>query len=273
VLYAEISLVPVMTAPDTLPPGMLISEPFPAPDGATLSLELLQGILNPTHAVETSAGATPALLLAMDSAIQLETATGDIVDIPGREMLLLTEPATVRNSGDQPAMFVIARSAPTENAIPRATQQLDRDPALADAWHHYGCHLNPGNPSCLTVGLAAECAIDVTGPSCSADSDGDRCTDVAEAEAGFDPFDPADCLGKSGGQPAINCLFPTENLTCNGDRIADPEENACTAEQETRQSRSPSSVSACDGVDQPPPDTCVYNDRDPGCDGFSRESG
>ena len=273
VLYAQISLVPVTTAPDTLPPGMLVSEPFPAPHGATVSLELLQGILNPTRVAEIPAGATPALLLATDSAIQLETASGDVIDVPGREMLLLTKPATVRNTADQPAMFVIARSVPTENTTMRAAEQSDLDPALDDAWHRYGCHLNPGNPSCLTVGLAAGCAIDATGPSCNVDSDGDRCSDVAEAEAGFDPFDPADCVGSAGGQPAINCLFLTENLACTGDRIADAEENECTAERQIRQRRSPTSVSGCDGVDQPPPDACVYNARDPGCDGFSRESG
>jgi hypothetical protein len=127
----------------------------------------------------------------------------------------------------------------------------------------------PGNPSCLTIGLAAGCAIDATGPGCSVDSDGDRCSDVAEAEAGFDPFDPADCVGSSGGQPAINCLFLTENLACNGDRIVDPEQNACAAEREIQQPRSPSSFSGCDGVDQPPPDACVYATRDPGCDGFA----
>jgi hypothetical protein len=268
VLYAQISLVPVTTAPDTLPPGMLVSEPFPAPHGATVSLELLQGILNPTRAAEVPAGATPALLLATDSAIQLETASGDVIDVPGREMLLLTKPATVRNTADQPAMFVIARSVPTENATTRAAEQSDLDPALDDAWHRYGCHLNPGNPSCLTVGLAAGCAIDATGPSCSVDSDGDRCSDVAEAEAGFDPFDSADCVGSSGGQPVINCLFLTENLACNGDRVAEPE-SECVAEREIRQRRNPSNFSGCDGVDQPP-DACVYNARDPGCDGFAR---
>jgi hypothetical protein len=269
VLYAQISLVPATAVPATLPSGMIVSKPFPAPDEATLSLELLQGILNPTHATEIPAGATPTLLLATDSAIQLETATGDGIDIPGREMLLLTEPETVRNTGGQPAMFVIARSLLTESAATRAAEQSDLDQALDDAWHHYGCHLNPGNPSCLTIGLAAGCAIDATGPGCSVDSDGDRCSDVAEAEAGFDPFDPADCVGSSGGQPAINCLFLTENLACNGDRIVDPEQNACAAEREIQQPRSPSSFSGCDGVDQPPPDACVYAARDPGCDGFA----
>jgi hypothetical protein len=106
-----------------------------------VSLELLQGILNPTRAAEIPAGATPALLLATDSAIQLETASGDVIDVPGREMLLLTKPATVRNTADQPAMFVIARSMPTESATTRAAEQSDLDPALDDAWHRYGCHL------------------------------------------------------------------------------------------------------------------------------------
>src|SRR5215207_2978763 len=90
---------------------------------------------------------------------------------------------------------------------------------------------NPGNPSCLTIGIAADCAIDPTGPGCQCDSDGDRCIDVAEAEAGFDPFDAADCVSTASGQPAINCLFLTENLACNGDRIADPKEPECTAER------------------------------------------
>jgi hypothetical protein len=146
--------------------------------------------------------------------------------------------------------------------------QSSLDPVLDDAWHRFGCHLNPGNPSCLTVGIAAECAIDATGPNCSVDSDGDRCTDVAEAEAGFDPFDPGDCVG-GGGRPAVNCLFLTENLACNGDRIPEPAESECVAEREIQQRRTPSTFTGCDGVDQPPLDACVYNARDPGCDGFA----
>ncbi|MDF2760623.1 MAG: hypothetical protein K0S99_3258, partial [Thermomicrobiales bacterium] len=50
VLFAQISLVPVSAARDALLAGMLVSEPFPSPVGASLSLELLQGILNPTRA-------------------------------------------------------------------------------------------------------------------------------------------------------------------------------------------------------------------------------
>jgi hypothetical protein len=247
---------------------MLASEPFPASDSATLSLDLVRGILNPTRAAELPAGEMPSLLVT-DSAIQLETTSNGSVDIARGEMLLLTEPATVRNSGQQPATFVVARSVTTERATTRRAAQSDLDPALSDAWHHYGCHLNPGNPSCLTIGIAADCAIDPSGPDCRVDSDGDRCTDVAEAEAGFDPFDAADCVSGAGGQPAINCLFLTENLACDGDRITEPEEPECAAEREIRQRRSPSTLSGCDGIDQPPPDACAYAVRDPGCDGFA----
>jgi hypothetical protein len=269
VLYIQIALVPVAAVPDTLPRGMLASESFSAPHGETLNLELVRGIINPTRVAALPAGAMPALLLATDSAIQLETTSSRVVDVPGGEMFLLAEPATARNVGHQPATFVIARSVPPERATTHSTDQSGLDPALSDAWHHYGCHLNPGNPSCLTIGIAADCAIDPTGPDCQADSDGDRCTDVAEARAGFDPFDSADCVSSAGGQPAINCLFLTENLACNGDRIADPEESECPAEREIRQRRIPSNVTGCDGVDQPPPDDCVYTVRDPGCDGFA----
>jgi hypothetical protein len=72
--------------------------------------------------------------------------------------------------------------------------------------------------------------------------------------------------------PAVNCLFLTENLACNGDRIAEPAPSECVAEREMLQRRSPSNFSGCDEVNQPPVDACVYNARDPGCDGFARES-
>jgi hypothetical protein len=268
VLYVQIALAPVAAVPDTLPRGMLASEPFPAPSGDSVNLELMRGILNPTRATDLPSGATPVLLLATDSAIELETARGDVVDIPMGEIFLLAEPATVRNPGNQPATFVMARSALAAGATTQPAHQSRLDPALDDAWHRYGCHLNPGNPSCLTIGIAAECAIDATGPGCNTDSDGDRCIDIAEAEAGFDPFDPADCIGSAGGQPAVNCLFLTENLACNGDRIVEPVESECVAEQQIRQRRNPNNFSGCDGVD-PPPDDCVYNVRDPGCDGFA----
>jgi hypothetical protein len=256
--------------PETLPRGVLASESFAAPHGATLSLELVRGIVNPDRAAALPAGAIPALLLATDSAIRLETTSKGDVNVPGGELFLLTEPATARNPSQQPATFVIARSVPAENATTRPAEQPDLNPALDDAWHRYGCHLNPGNPSCLTVALAIGCTVDATGPGCSDDSDGDRCSDVAEVEMGFDPFDAADCVSSGGGQPAINCLFLTENLACNGDRIAESEEHECAAEWEIRQHRRPRTLSGCDEVDQPPPDDCVYAVRDPGCDGFAR---
>ena len=111
--------------------------------------------------------------------------------------------------------------------------------------------LGTHNFPCLTIGIAA------------------GCTDIAEVEAGFDPFDAADCVGGTGGQPATNCLFPTENLACNADRTAESEEHECAAERETRQRRNSSTRSGCDGVDQRPPDACVYAVRDPGCVGFA----
>jgi hypothetical protein len=269
VLYVQMALVPVAAVPATLPRGMLASTPFSTPASATLDLELVRGIVNPTHDVALPAGAMPALLLATGSAVQVETADGGGFDVPSGEMFLLTEPATVRNPGQQPATFVVARSVSVESATTRPADQSDLDPALSDAWNHYGCQLNPGNPSCLTIGIAAGCATDPTGPDCQLDSDGDRCTDIAEVEAGFDPFDAADCVSGAGGQPAINCLFLTEHLACNGDRAGEPAEQECPAERETRQRRNPSTRSGCDGAEQQPLDDCVYAVRDPGCDGFA----
>jgi len=141
VLYVEIALVTVAAVPDTLPRGMLASEPFPAPQGTTLSLELVRGIINPTRAAVQPAGSIPALLLATESAIQVETTSSIVTDIPSGEMLLLAEPAIVRNLGQQPATFVVARSVPTESATTHPADQTGLDPALFDAWHHYGCHL------------------------------------------------------------------------------------------------------------------------------------
>jgi hypothetical protein len=140
VLYVQIALVPVTVVPDPLPRGTLVSKSFTAPSGNTVSLELVRGILNPTRAGEILAGATPTLL-ATDSAIQLQTATGDVVDLSNGEMILLAEPATVRNRGTQPATFVIVRSALAVSATPHPTDQAGLDPALDDAWYRYGCHL------------------------------------------------------------------------------------------------------------------------------------
>jgi hypothetical protein len=120
---------------------MLTSEPLSTPHEGPLSLELVRGIINPTHAAALPAGAMPALLLATDSAIQLETASSGIVDVPSGGMFLLREPATVRSPGQQPAPFVVARSVLTESATTHSADQSSLDPALSDAWHHSGCQL------------------------------------------------------------------------------------------------------------------------------------
>ena len=141
VLYIQIALVPVAAVPGTLPPGTLLSEPFPAPPGMTVSLELVQGTINPTRVAALPASAMPALLLATDGAIQVETSSRGRVDLPGGEIFFLEEPATVRNPGQQPATFVVAQSAAEESAATHLTDQSGLDPALADAWNRYGCHL------------------------------------------------------------------------------------------------------------------------------------
>jgi hypothetical protein len=271
VLYVQIALVPLSGVPDTLPREMHVSEPFPASGGHTFDLELMRGILNPGREANMLAAGLPLLLFAADSALEIEPLAGNTVNIPSGEIALLTERATIRNPGQSPATFVVARAARAETATAQPVVRPGLDPALDDAWYRSGCHLSPGNPSCLTIGVAAECAIDHTGPDCGADSDGDRCTDVAEAAAGFDSFDPADCIGSAAGQPAVNCLFLTENLACNGDRISSSEETECIAERQIRQRRNPDDYSGCAGAAQPPQDACVLVARDPTCDGFAPE--
>ena len=276
VLYSQIALVPAAGVPADLPREMLASEPFPVPDGDAY-FELVRGILNPGREADLPAAELPALLLAADSVLQIEMPDGAIVAIPSGEIALLGNRATIRNPGQQPATFMVARShpagptmaPPTARTGANLTPQPGLDPALDDAWHRQGCHLNPGNPSCLTIGVAAQCAIDPSGPACFADSDGDRCSDIAEIQAGFDPFDATDCVGAATGQPAINCLFPMENLACNGDPIAVPDEPECAAEQDIRLRRSPSNVAGCAEVADSPTDDCVLNGRDPACDGFA----
>lgn len=265
VLYDQIALVPAAGVPDDLPQGTLASDPFPAPGSDSLDIELIRGFLNPDREADVPATELPTLLLATGSDLQIQTPHDELVDVRGGEIALLAEHATIRNPGRQPATFVIAQSVPAETTTARS----GLDPTLDDAWHRHGCHLNPGNQSCLTVGIAAECAIDPAGPACGADSDGDRCADIAEVTAGFAPFDPADCIGSAAGQPAVNCLFPSENLACNGDRIPDPRQTECAAEREIRQRRSPSNFSGCPGIYQPPSDDCVLVARDPTCDGFA----
>jgi hypothetical protein len=277
VLFAQIALIPAAGVPDDLPRDMLVSEPFPVPDSDALHFELVRGILNPGGVAELPASELPALLLATGSVLQIEMPDGTIVDVPRDESALLGNRVAIRNPGQQPATFIVVRSARAEPATaqPAArthtnlTSQPGLDPALNDAWHRQGCHLNPGNPSCLTVGVAAQCAIAPSEPACIADGDGDRCSDVAEVRVGFDPFDPKDCVGSASGHPAINCLFPMENLACNGDPIADPEESECVPERDIRHHRNSGNVAGCAGITDLPTDDCVLNGRDPACDGFA----
>ena len=146
-------------------------------------------------------------------------------------MLILVDDAAVSNPGRQPVLFVLARVSAAQatgdvaQIVTGSAQLLPArsqvDPELDDAWYDNGCHLNPGNPACVIVGVAAECAITPAAAACDADSDGDSCIDVAEIRSGFDPFEAKDCLGSGGGKPAINCLFLSRGLACDGSEAAD----------------------------------------------------
>ncbi len=276
VLYVQIALVPAAGVPDDPPREMLVSESFPAPTGNAY-LELVRGILPPDNEADLPAAELPALLLSADSVLQVEMPDGAIVAVRGGEIVLLRNRVTIHNPGSQLATFMVARSAraeptmvqPAARTSTNLKDQPGLDPALDDAWHRQGCHLNSGTPSCLTVGVAAQCAIDPSGPVCIADGDGDRCSDVAKIQAGFDPFDAKDCVSSGSGQPAINCLFPMEILACNGDLIVVPEEPECAAERDIRLHRNPSNVAGCAEIADPPADACVLNARNPACDGFA----
>jgi hypothetical protein len=149
------------------------------------------------------------------------------------------------------------------------------DSALAGAWRRHGCAVNPGNPACLTIGLAAACARDAATPGCDGDRDGDRCTDVAEVLVGFDPFNGADCLGNRDGAPAINCLFPAGNLPCDAiPGLAPREVDApdCGIAIDVERALHPRNPYGC-ATPVPSPQTgCAVFDRDPTCDGFARRS-
>ncbi len=279
-LFGQIALVPHASLPATLPSQMVASEPFAVPGADTIRVELLRGLLNPGRMAAVPAAGPPALLIALDNTmtIHLETAGAEPAVIARDEIVLLTAAATVRNHGTQPATFVVARIIPSP-AAPELTLRTEASaltaqllaPELDDAWRRLGCHLNPGNPSCVTVGVAADCALDPADPGCGVDSDGDSCRDVAEVRAGFDPFDAADCVSGGQGEPAVNCLFRTEDIACAGGHDSDiaGDENGCVAAREIRLRRNPSSLFGCGDPVTPPPSDCPLFDRDPRCDGFA----
>jgi hypothetical protein len=230
VLFLQIALVPAAAAPAPLPPGAFASPPFVVPPGETLGFALARGILNPGRVAHLPTGALPALLLAADNTVQIQQVGRGARELVRGESTLLTARATIHNPGQQPATFLIATVAPitgeavAAEAAPEnieasaATARQESEAEIDDAWYRHGCHRNPGNAACTTVGIAAECAVDATSPDCRADGDRDGCRDVAEVLSWFDPSDPDDCLGNAAGEPAVNCLFPAENRTCAGGR-------------------------------------------------------
>lgn len=243
-LYVQIALVPVSAVPAALPPETIASAAFLASGGQTLELELVRGFLNPGHVATLPAVDMPALLVASDNVLHIEPAAGAPLHLARDDIALLAEAATVRNDGQQLATFVVARAVPAPRAAASAPQPLD--PALDDAWRRNGCHLNPGNAACVTVGVAAACATTPDALDCGIDSDGDSCTDIAEVRAGFDAFDPADCIAGGEGAPAINCLFLTQDIACDGSRAPATDEIECIAAREIRLRRNPTSLHGCE---------------------------
>lgn len=175
-----------------------------------------------------------------------------------------------------------ATPAAVAHQLPRADNQTavrtagdfpSIDAALAGPWRRYGCAVNPGNPACLTIGLAAECARNAKMPGCDVDRDSDRCTDVSEVLAGFDPFNGADCLSNRDGAPAINCLFPAGNLPCNavpGLESPAPARSACDIGLDVERALHPRNPYDCATPTATPDPGCAFFDRDPTCDGFAR---
>ena len=143
------------------------------------------------------------------------------------------------------------------------------DPELAIAWEQNGCHLNPGNPSCLTIGLAADCAADGDHPACATDSDGDGCIDIAEVRTGFDAFAAEDCIAGAAGEPVINCLFLFETFACRGSPAASDGSSRCAGAARMPQGALPYRPGDCAAMPATPVSDCPPNSRDPTCDGFA----
>jgi hypothetical protein len=162
-----------------------------------------------------------ALLLALGLLFPARQAEPDAVGEPvgaaTPESALSRDPDFSEAASARPGASDGPEATPARLAATTASGSSAPDPAgaLAGAWRRHGCVANPGNPSCLTVTLAAECLRNATMPGCAVDRDGDRCTDVAEVLAGLDPFAGEDCIGARDGAPAINCLFLSGNLACD----------------------------------------------------------
>jgi hypothetical protein len=262
----HIALVPAAMLPQTIPPGVVVSEPFASPEASPLRLALRQGSLAPGTDVAVAVVKSPVLLVAMEGALQIDFPGGGRIDLARGELALLEADATLRNATHQHAAFAVAQIAPNGEGEPPAEREPGKpDSALAEAWDRLGCARNPGNPSCVTVGLATSCALDAGAPGCTADSDGDACTDVAEVRAGLDPFNRADCVSAGSGKPAVNCLFLTGGLACDGGLAS--EGTACLT---------PSDMGGADGCHpaaEPAARDCAPLQRDPTCDGFLPTSG
>jgi len=267
-LPVQLSIV----AQDSLPSGTLASAPFAALDDRLL-LELREGRLAPGQEALITTRETPVVLLAIDNPIEI----GEGIDAPlearSGELTLLTTNATIRNAGARVATFAVAwiaaDDAAPEQQVP-AEITLGGDAELDEAWQRFGCHLNPGNPSCLTVGLAAACVSAPSAPGCSSDSDADTCRDIAEVRAGLDPFEPADCIGGREGQPLVNCLFPTGDLACDGSRDGNGSLD-CHAVDENR-GQDTDATDACGRELGETEIDCQHLERDPTCDGFGLQS-
>jgi hypothetical protein len=259
---------------DLLPMGAIASEPF-ITSGDRLWLELRQGLLAPGQQISIPDSGTPAVLLAVDNPLQIAQGRDTPLALTLGELTLLDADVVIRNADARMATFVVARiapdaSAPDQPTSPREITLGGGDAALDDAWQRFGCALNPGNPACLTIGLAAACAGVTSGPGCADDSDADTCLDIAEVRAGLDPFEPADCIGSPDGDPLLNCLFLAGNLTCDGHRD-NGISGGCSLPADPRRGPHPGNTNACQQDREPrtPDDACQILARDPACDGFA----
>ena len=128
--------------------------------------ELRRGVIGPGERGVIQADEAPALVLALDAPLRVERQHGAAIELPRGAVTLLAQNATLRNVSSRNATFIVTWLDPRANTAttPLLFPSPDaRDVALDEAWQRHGCHLNPGNPACLTVGLAATCAADSAG--------------------------------------------------------------------------------------------------------------